>query len=335
MTDVDDGIDPVETGERLSEWTAEERDVLTVEQRDVLADTQFEPGRATPVTEGGNRVWRAITSNRGARLTSWIVLIALWQLSGRASERFPTPVGTYQHFILEFHTQFHSDPWTIWRNQLVSSIAISLYRWGLGTALVILIGVPVGWAMGRWWRAQAYASDGVTIGLALPAYIWALLAIMVFGFGLQAPVFTVVVSATPILIVHVLQGTFAIPRELRDMTRTYDVPFMRQVWNLTLPSMAGQLVAGVRLAVLAGWGCVVLVEWFGSNGGVGFEAREWYLSSNFNALMAWALVITVVVIFIDRVIIEHIDRRVHRWRGAVGGFGGGSRATRKKASNGG
>ena len=161
----------------------------------------------------------------------------------------------------------------------MQNILISLWRASGGARpVVVLIGIPVGWAMGRWWRVQAYFTDQVTIGLALPAYIWAMLAIMVFGFGMKAPIFTVVVSATPGLIVHVLQGTFAIPRELRDMTSVYRVPFQRQVRNLTLPSMAGQLVAGVRLAVLAGWGCVVLVEWFGSNGGVGFQARDWYLS---------------------------------------------------------
>ena len=63
----------------------------------------------------------------------------------------------------------------------------SLGRAAVGMVLVVAIGVPIGWAMGRWWRVQAYFTDMVTIGLALPAYIWALLAIMWFGFGLKAP----------------------------------------------------------------------------------------------------------------------------------------------------
>ena len=76
---------------------------------------------------------------------------------------------------------------------------------------VILIGVPVGYAMGRWWRVQAFFTDIVTVGLALPAYMWALLAVMWFGFGIRAPVFCAVVSATPGLIVHVLQGASPSP----------------------------------------------------------------------------------------------------------------------------
>ena len=209
----------------------------------------------------------------------------------------------------------------------MTNIEVSLGRALVGLGLVVLIGVPVGWAMGRWWRVQAFLTDGVTIGLALPAYIWALLAIMWFGFGLKAPVFTILVSATPGLIVQALQGSFAIPRELRDMTSVYGVPFNRQVRHLTLPSMAGYLMAGIRLAILAGWGCVVLVEWFGSNGGVGFQARRWYLASNFDGVMGWALVIIVVVIVIDRLGLNQIDKRIHRWRGDVGGFGASASKT--------
>lgn len=280
---------------------------------------------AAPATKGDRSIWRVIRSDRGARWTSWLVIVIVWQIAGGVSEKFPTPFATVHYLIMESQAPYYG-PWSVWNNQLVQNVVISLWRALAGLTVTILIGIPVGWAMGRWWRVQAYFTDGVTIGLALPAYIWAMLAIMVFGFGMKAPIFTVVVSATPGLIVHVLQGTFAIPRELRDMTSVYRVPFQRQVRNLTLPSMAGQLVAGVRLAVLAGWGCVVLVEWFGSNGGVGFRARHWYLTANFNGLMAWALVMIVIIVFIDRVVVSTIDRRVHRWRSAVGGFGGGSRA---------
>ena len=37
--------------------------------------------------------------------------------------------------------------------------------------------------------------------------------------------------------------------------------------------------------------------------------------------MAWGIVVLVVVIVIDRGIIERIDRSVHKWRGSVGDFG--------------
>jgi ABC-type nitrate/sulfonate/bicarbonate transport system permease component len=274
----------------------------------------------------GERLLAFLRRDRVARWTSRLSLLLLWQLAGGVSDRFPTPAQTVDILVREFQAPFGSDPWSVWNNELVQNLQISLSRTGLALLLIVAIGVPVGYAMGRWWRAQAFLTDIVTVGIALPAYMWALLAVMWFGFGIKPPVFCAVVSATPGLIVHVLQGALAIPRELRDMSDAYEVPGPSRARDLVLPSMAGALIAGVRLSIIAAWGCVVLVEWFGSNEGAGFRARYWYQEvRDFNGLMAWGIVVLVVVIAIDRGIIERIDRRVHAWRGAIASFGAGSR----------
>jgi ABC-type nitrate/sulfonate/bicarbonate transport system permease component len=206
-------------------------------------------------------------------------------------------------------------------NELVQNLAVSLERTGIALILIIAIGVPLGFAMGRWWRVQAFFTDLVTVGLALPAFIWALYFVMRYGFGNKAPIVCAVVSATPGLVVLILQGSLAIPRQLRDMSDSYRVSFGRQFRELVLPSMSDALIAGIRLAIIAAWGCVVLVEWFGNNEGAGFRARYWYLATDYNGLMGWGLVVLIVVIVVDRGVIERIDQRVHRWRGEVGGFG--------------
>lgn len=268
-----------------------------------------------------------LTADRTARWTSRILLVVIWQLAGGVSQRFPTPIETARFIVDEFNRPFGQETWSLWNNELVRNLAISLQRAATGLLFVVALGVPIGYAMGRWWRFQAFFTDLVTVGLALPAYIWALLAVMWFGFGSRAPVLTAVVSATPGLIVHVLQGSLSVSRELRDMSGAYRVPFRTQIRELVLPSMAGALIAGIRLAIIAAWGCVILVEWFGNNEGAGFRARYWYLAPNYNGLMGWGLIVLVIVITFDRGIIERIDRRVHRWRSRVGSFG----ATSEKA----
>lgn len=271
--------------------------------------------------------------DRVARWTSRLVLLLLWQLAGILSPRFPTPLQTMDILIREFQAPFGREPWSILNNELVQNLWISMKRTGLAMVYVILIGVPIGYAMGRWWRVQAYFTDVVTVGIALPAYMWALLAVMWFGFGITAPVFTAVVSATPALIVHVLQGSLSIPRDLRDMSDAYDVPPVSRTRDLILPSMAGALIAGIRLSIVAAWGSVVLVEWFGSNEGAGFRARDWYQSAaDYNGLMAWGVVVLVVVIVIDRGLIERIDRAAHRWRGSIKSFGATAESTAEAAA---
>lgn len=277
----------------------------------------------TGTTTGwGSRVLDVLRRDRAARWTSRLALLLLWQLAGILSPRFPTPVQTVDILVREFQAPFGREPWSVWNNELIQNLQISLSRTGLALVIVLGIGIPIGYAMGRWWRMQAFFTDLVTVGIALPAYMWALLGVMWFGFGIRAPVFCAVVSATPGLIVHVLQGALAIPRDLRDMSDAYDVPGPTRARDLVLPSMAGALIAGIRLSIIAAWGCVVLVEWFGSNEGAGFRARDWYQSAaDYNGLMAWGVVVLVVVIAVDRGVIERIDRAAHRWRGTIASFG--------------
>jgi ABC-type nitrate/sulfonate/bicarbonate transport system permease component len=274
------------------------------------------------LTKSNGSVLSLLTRDRAARWTSRLSLLVLWQFAGVVSERFPTPVQTAEILVRDFQTPLRRTEWSFFDNELVHNLVVSFNRTALAILIVIVIGVPIGYAMGRWWRVQAFYTDLVTVGLAMPAYMWALLAVMWFGFGIRAPVFCAVVSATPGLIVHVLQGSLSVPRDLRDMSDAFDVPSGTRIRNLVLPSMAAAIIAGIRLAIIAAWGCVVLVEWFGSNEGAGFRAREWYQgAANYNGLMAWGIVVLVVVIIIDRGIIERIDKAVHKWRGSVGGFG--------------
>jgi NitT/TauT family transport system permease protein len=285
--------------------------------------------QAVEVTTGANlgeRLLAFLRRDRVARWTSRLMLLVLWQLAGELSARFPTPVQTVDILVREFQEPFGSGEWSVVNNELVQNLWISLQRTAVALVIIVAIGVPLGYAMGRWWRVQAYFTDIVTVGIALPAYMWALLAVMWYGFGIRAPVFCAVVSAVPGLVVHVLQGTLAIPRDLRDMSDSYDVPGPSRTKDLILPSMAGALIAGIRLSIIAAWGCVVLVEWFGSDVGAGFRARDWYQSAaDYNGLMAWGVVVLVVVIAVDRGIIERIDRHAHRWRSQIESFGAADR----------
>ena len=124
----------------------------------------------------GERLLAFLRRDRVARWTSRLLLLVLWQLAGELIARFPTPVQTFDILVREFQTPFGSSDWSVVNNELVQNLWISLYRTAAALVVIIAIGVPLGYAMGRWWRVQAYFTDIVTVGIALPAYMWALLA---------------------------------------------------------------------------------------------------------------------------------------------------------------
>lgn len=246
---------------------------------------------------------RWLTSDRAARYTARLLALVLWQVVGLLSDRIPTPVGTLTFLVEE-----------TMRGELWIHLSWTLRRAALALSAVLVIGVLLGWAMGRWWRVGAFFRDVNTILLALPAFIWALLAAIWWGFSEVGPFMVPLLAATPMLVASTFEGAKSLPKPLLEMSSAYQVP-QRKVFTLVvLPAMAPYIIAGFRYAVLAGWGALSLVEFFASNWGAGYRAAYWYDAGNFNGLMGWGLVEIVVILTVDRLILERLSRRSRRWQ---------------------
>ena len=180
--------------------------------------------------------------------------------------------------------------------------------------IILVVGILVGFAMGRWWQVRYFLTDVVMVGIALPAFIWALLAVMWWAFDDIGPIFVASVSATPMLIVSTRQGAQAVDGDLQKMSTAYKVPVLRQFRKLVLPTMSEYIIAGFRVAVLAAWGAILLVEFFGSEEGIGFQAAYWYDAGSFTGMMAWGFVMLVVIVAIDKLVLEPVLRHTRRWR---------------------
>ena len=247
--------------------------------------------------------WSWLTSDRAARYTARAAFLLVWQWAGSTFQDIPTPIGTVRFLIEEFQ-----------RGDVFPNVGISLFRAVIGLSLVLVLGVAIGIAMARWWRVRYFLTDLVLVGITLPAFIWALLVVMWWGFSNIGPITVCVVSATPQLVVNTFQGATATPGRLLAMSDAYRVGTRRQFRWLVIPSMMEYIAAGFRSAVLAGWGAVLLVEWFGNDRGVGFRAHFWYDARSFEGMMAWGLVMMIIILTFDRVVMDRVVRHFRSWR---------------------
>jgi NitT/TauT family transport system permease protein len=250
--------------------------------------------------------WWWAVSDRAARYTARLVFVLVWLWAGSTFEDIPGPVETVGFLIDEFE-----------RGEVFPNVAISLVRAVIALSCVLTLGILVGIAMARWWRVRYFLTDLILVGITLPAFIWALLVVMWWGFSNIGPITVCILSATPQLVVSTFQGATATPGKLLSMSDVYRVGTQRQFRWLVIPSMMEYIAAGFRSAVLAGWGAILLVEWFGNDKGVGFRAHYWYDARSFKGMMAWGLVMMIVILAFDRAVMDRIVRHFRRWR--IGG----------------
>lgn len=249
------------------------------------------------------RSWSWLVSDRAARYSARLLALVLWQAAGTLSDRIPTPIGTIQFLIDE-----------TMRGELWPNLTWTLRRAVIALTFVLILGVLIGWAMGRWWRVGAFGRDINTILLALPAFIWALLGAIWWGFSEVGPFVVPLLAATPMLVASTFEGAKSLPKPLLEMSAAYGVSQQKMFRQLVIPSMAPFIIAGFRYAVLAGWGALSLVEFFASNWGAGYRAAYWYDAGNFNGLMGWGLIEIVVIVAVDRLILERLAQRARRWQ---------------------
>jgi ABC-type nitrate/sulfonate/bicarbonate transport system permease component len=269
----------------------------------VSAGTAPTPAGTAAATSPLARLGAFARSDRGAQVASALTGLAFWQFMGMEFERIPTPSEVAEFF------------WSQATNGVLwAAFANTLDGFFVGLAIALVVGVALGLALGLSSAVHALLNDIVVVGLAVPGIIWALLAILWFGFSFKTPVVAVALTATPFIAVQVAQGVRGVSRELMRMSNAFGVPWWKRIRHLVLPSVMDYVFAGFRFAVIMGWNAVLLAEWFGGRAGVGFQTRTWYDANNFTGFVSWVLFFIVFIVLLDRLVLERVARRTFRWR---------------------
>lgn len=198
--------------------------------------------------------------------------------------------------------------------QFATHILATLGRLSIGFAIAFAAGAAIGIAMGRsaYWRE--FFGDYTMLTLTTPGLVFALISAMFFGLSPLGPVVAIVLTAMPHVTVNVYEGVRAIPRELLDMAKVYEVDRSARLRNVLVPAVAPYLFTAARYGFAIAWKITALTELFGSSSGVGFQIRTEFLLFSMRGVLAWTLFLVGFAIFMERIVLMRIERRFFRWR---------------------
>ncbi|MGE2832800.1 ABC transporter permease [Mycobacterium sp. SMC-4] len=244
-----------------------------------------------------------LTPERTGRLAAWTLGIIAWQVIAWRYPRVPSMADTVTFMSVEARS-----------GALLDNLIPTLGRLAAGQGAAIVVGITLGILIGSIPVFRSLFGDLVTVALALPAFVWALLGALWFGFGWRGPVLAVFLSALPFIAVNVANGAAGISAPLRQMTSSFGVSRTRSLRDLVIPAVTPNIVAGIRLSTVIAWNAVLISEWFSSRIGVGHRARYWYDANNFDGFIAWAVLFIALILIVDRVVLERLSRRAFQWR---------------------
>jgi len=242
------------------------------------------------------------------RIAGYVFFLGIWELASGTvmSERLlPGPTTVFRTF---------GELWAT--GEVPGAFAVTLTRIGIGFAIAFVVGTLIGILMQNRWLA-GFFRDAVTIGVTTPGLIWALITAIIFGNRPAGPLLAIVLTTFAIITVNVSEGIKSLPKDLIDMSRSFGVSVLRRNRHIVVPHLAPFIFTGVRFGFSIAWKVTVLTEVFSSSSGIGFEMRTATQLFRLDEFLTWILAFYVLALFLEKVVLEAIERRFFAWRGEL------------------
>lgn len=237
-----------------------------------------------------------------------LAAIAVWSLASHALQggggvlnRLPGPLAVLRELARYVEGDFARD--------LVSSLRVFAIGWVLGVVAATLIGL----LLGRIALAGAVFLPVVEAIRPVSSIAWVPLSIVWFGFGLGSKVFLVGLAVFLVVIVYAVDGCGRVPPDLDRTASMLGMRRLQRFRHLVLPSTLTEVLIGSRVALMAGWGTVIVAELVAADSGLGAHLIGVEQSYDVPAVMA-AMICFGLSGFVMNALFTRLEHRLVPWR---------------------
>lgn len=236
-----------------------------------------------------------------------LVLVVLWAIIVRAFDVDPRifpGVGAVGGAAIE----------AIRDGSLIQHVAASMWRVVAGTALALVVAVPMGIAMGVSPGISSFFTPIFRFFSVLAGIAWIPIATLWFGYGFGAIVFVIFNAVFFVVTYNTLLGVSSIPMNLRHAASSLGAGPWQMVVQVLLPGALPNIVTGIRTGLGFAWRGLIAAEMIATNVGLGymlFVARDFYRTE---VIVFGMIVIGVLWLLIDRLLLVPLERAtMERW----------------------
>jgi len=267
-------------------------------------------GPSTPAPPDREAAARRTARGRRWRRTAvlalgWVAIYAVWEAASWwfGSRLLPRPHEVLQSAIEIIET-----------GNFVGDFSASVLKTFAGFGVAALVGAPIGYLMGRsrYWRA--FFHDGVTIAGTIPAIVYAVMSLIVFGLSNLGPILAVALVSAPYVALNVAEGIRGVDQQLITMSEAFGRTPRQIRREVLVPTIVPFVFAAIRMCFAVAWKVEALTEVFGGRSGVGFQIRTEYQLYDISAVLAWMVLFIAFMLVIERLVLAKAESRLLAWR---------------------
>ena len=239
------------------------------------------------------------------RLLSLALFFGIWSIGSSlaGAQMLPSPGAVLTSIFTEARS-----------GTLFVALGATLVRVVLSFSLAMVAGTALGLLMGRVKWADAVGDPWLVVVLNLPALVIIVLAYVWGGLTEAAAIAAVAINKLPNTIVTVREGARSLDPTLDEMAQVFALPRRRALRHIVIPQLAPYLAAAGRTGLSLVWKIVLIVELLGRPNGVGFEIGIAFQLFDVTRILAYALAFIVVILAIETLVVQPIERRASSWR---------------------
>ena len=264
---------------------------------------------AAPVEGPSRWAWfdgRAVLLNLGAPLAGMALLVLLWHLATFKGGAFPSPAQT-----LEAAFKLFSDPF--YRNGpndqgIGWNILNSLQRVAVGFSLAALVGIPLGFLIGRFEFLGRMVNPLISLLRPVSPLAWLPLGLLAFKSANPAAIWTIFICSIWPMVINTAVGVQRVPQDYLNVARVLKLSEWKVVTKILFPAVLPYMLTGVRLSVGTAWLVIVAAEMLTGGVGIGFWVWDEWNNLNVQHILIAILVIGVVGLLLEQALVALAKR---------------------------
>ncbi len=275
-----------------------------------LASTKLEPLAPTTVAAvprpapapvvPARRGWdlRFLWTNVLPPVLGLVFLVTVWAVvAGKGESGIPTPLETWKQALEVFADPFYqvgpNDQGVGW------NVLMSLQRVAIGFGLAAAVGIPAGFAIGRFEFLSRMFNPLISLLRPVSPLAWLPIGLLVFKGANPAAIWTIFICSIWPMIINTAVGVQRVPQDYMNVARVLNLSEWKIFTKILFPAVLPYLLTGVRLAVGTAWLVIVAAEMLTGGVGIGF-----WIWDEWNNLNVASIIIAIFVIGIVGLVLE-------------------------------
>ena len=239
-------------------------------------------------------------------LLGLMLFVFAWAVLSHFRTELPGPVSTWHSAVALFADPFYNngpnDQGIGW------NILQSLGRVGLGFGLAALVGIPLGFILGRVKFIRDMFAPIISLLRPVSPLAWLPIGLLVFKAAEPASIWVIFISSIWPIILNTSAGVAQVPQDYLNVARVLRLSEWKVFTKILFPSSLPYLLTGIRLSIGVAWLVIVAAEMLTGGVGLGFWVWDEWNNLNVEHIIIAIFVVGIVGLLLEQILIKLANR---------------------------